>query len=978
MSTNLQEVFEKRYKSLNKAQKQAVDTLEGPILVVAGPGTGKTTILTLRIANILLKTDTPPSGILAITFTDAGVKAMKEKLRSLIGSRADEVRIHTFHGFAASIIGEYRDHFVHLSNMRQMTDIDAESLVRKILTEEAYALLCPLGNPDFYIRPILEGVRDCKKEALSPEMVKQFAKEEKTRIEQDPESISSRGATKGQFKGEAKKKIEKCDKTLCFAEVYAEYEKQKKAKNLMDFDDLIFELLLAFGRDELLLRIVQEKFLYILVDEHQDTNDSQNLIIKMLADFFPNPNVFIVGDEKQAIYRFQGASVENFLSFEKRWPTMNIISLEHNYRSHQSILDATFGMIERNYNEGEHEKLRIKLVAGAKIQERPINVVQSADVETGEKYIVRELKRISTDEPEKTVAIISKTNRDVERMIRICQSEGLAVSAERSIDIFSHPIGLTFFALIQYLADQTDAEALGRTLSAGLWDLPFADCTDLLKQLRARNFTGIEEKLSALSDIRKLMSDDSPITFLICAVEKSGLLKVIARDSAYIEVWRGILGLAEQIVKQESIQDPLMLVSKLLDYKASSEMKSVKVKVGVPEAQISIMTAHGSKGLEYDYVFIPYATEESWSSRARAAYFVFPFQNLIQDGDEIRDIRRLFYVALTRAKEHAEIVVPVEDAGGELLTPLRFISELDPAMIQNISLPKEKGDLVLAPSSMKISTTTAIEDYAKHVLQEYGLSVTALNHFLTCPSQFLYKSILKLPEAPSATAEKGIAMHLAINRIWNSKDKSVEMIENIMRETIEENVDASFLFGNQKEQVKKELLKDVPAVASSLASHFALQGEVFPEHWARTVFNAQVDGKEIEIPLHGKLDAIIDNGKTLFVFDYKTRGKMSANEIKGETKNSDGNYFRQLVFYKILLEGQPNSKGKEVVPSLIFLSPDTKGVCHSETLPIEKTDIDDVKSKVQSLVDSVWAGRLMSDRCSDDKCEWCNLKKLIA
>ncbi|MEK9177684.1 MAG: UvrD-helicase domain-containing protein, partial [Patescibacteria group bacterium] len=307
-----EQIFDKLYALLNKAQKTAVDAIEGPVMVIAGPGTGKTTILTLRIANILKKTDTPPSGILAITFTEAGVKAMRIKLREIIGGRADEVAIFTFHGFAAMIIVDFCDHFPHLDGMKQMTDIDAESLVRNILSENKYSILRPLGNTDFYISSILKSISDAKKEAHTPEMIRIHAHERIQSIKKDDDSYSIRGNTRGKLRAEAEKEIDKCERTLIFADLYSEYEKRKRKEKSIDFDDLIVELLVTLRNDTLLLRLLQERYLYIHVDEHQDTNDSQNLLIRMLAEFFDTPNVFIVGDEKQAIYRFQGASVRNF------------------------------------------------------------------------------------------------------------------------------------------------------------------------------------------------------------------------------------------------------------------------------------------------------------------------------------------------------------------------------------------------------------------------------------------------------------------------------------------------------------------------------------------------------------------------------------------------------------------------------------------------------------------------------------------
>ena len=966
--------FEERYAQLNTKQKLAVDTIEGPVMVIAGPGTGKTSILTLRIANILKQTDTPPSGILAITFTDAGVKAMKSKLREIIGGRADEVRIHTFHGFASSIISEFKDHFTHLDEVTQMTDIDSDELVRKIIEASEFQVLRPIGKPDFYISSIIKSISDAKREAFTSEDIKEFSRKEIERIKGDESLISTRGASKGELKAEAKKTIEKLEKTIVFADVYAQYESLKKEKKLMDFDDLILELVLALGRDELLLRLVQEKFLYILVDEHQDTNDSQNLIIKLVADFFENPNIFIVGDEKQAIYRFQGASVENFLRFEKTWPEMTVISLEENYRSHQHILDASFGMIEKNYVEDDHRNLRIKLKSGAKQKSKLIDVAYPRDVETGEYFLVSELRRISKEEPNKTVAVISRTNRDVDRLIHLFEGEGLPVSAERSIDIFSHPIGMIFFSLISFLNNPLDTEAFGKTVVAGLWNLSFEESVEILKNLRKNESgwvpTGIFTTSSTLKNIQKLMIDDSPMLFIIRTAEESGFTSLVSRDPSYVEVWRGILSFVEQIIRQEDIHSPSILLEKLSAYKVSSESKKVKVSVGTVETPIKVMTAHGSKGLEYDYVFIPYATEESWLPRKFPSYFILPTSKFEKDGDTIRDARRLFYVAITRAREHAVILAPFEDAGGKLLTSLRFIDELEKESLKQIEIV-DKRDHSIVPQVVKKDEKTNILNYAKNTLIEKGLSVTALNHFLKCPREFIFKSILKVPEAPSPTAEKGIAMHLACDRVWSKKDINIseDSVKEIIETAINDSLGKSHLRSFEKEAVKTELLKNAPKVAKSLLPHFHTTGEVFTETWSETKFK--------DIILHGKLDAVIDTGKDILVFDYKTKGKMSVNEIKGDTKSSNGGYFRQLVFYRLLLEAQHKFEGKNIIPALVFLTPDEKGVCHIQTIDIEQKDIDSLQVDIQSLIDAVWSGEVLSKKCDDEKCPWCAMFEIL-
>ena len=197
--------FREMYKKLNSAQKRAVDAIDGPVMVIAGPGTGKTSILTLRIANILRKTDTSANAILALTFTEAGVNAMRARLREVIHDRAYEVHIHTFHGFAAWVIATYGDHFVHLKEVEQMTEVDAEAFIRSLIENSKFKDLRPVGNPEYYIHSILAAISDMKKEAITPEAIRAYTVAESKRIESDESSVSTRGASKGELKADAKK-----------------------------------------------------------------------------------------------------------------------------------------------------------------------------------------------------------------------------------------------------------------------------------------------------------------------------------------------------------------------------------------------------------------------------------------------------------------------------------------------------------------------------------------------------------------------------------------------------------------------------------------------------------------------------------------------------------------------------------------------------------------------------------------------------
>ncbi|MDD5068215.1 MAG: 3'-5' exonuclease, partial [Candidatus Pacebacteria bacterium] len=513
-----------------------------------------------------------------------------------------------------------------------------------------------------------------------------------------------------------------------------------------------------------------------------------------------------------------------------------------------------------------------------------------------------------------TIAIIVRRNRDVERILALLQQNGIPASAERGADIFSHPVGALYFDLIEYLANPGNVEALARTVAGGLWHLDFPRKTALIRLIRAGDFAGISRsEIPAIAKLQKEITKDGAINFLVLAAKLSGFEAVAERNPLSAEVWRTIVALAGDIAVEKSIQSPSVLIEELLAYRQSAETKSVKITVGRPDSQVRVMTAHGSKGLEFDYVFLPYATDEAWLSRGHGSSFILPREK--GDEDEVRDARRLFYVALTRAKKHASIIAPLQDALKKEFTPLRFISELDSKSVSQTDLPASfENHTAKSNGDVDEKQKAEIMEYAKNVLTESGLSVTALNHFLTCPSQFLYKSILKVPEAPSVASEKGNAMHEALSYVWHQaktfseenvrptesaeqirfrENKLEQMIVATIESTVKAYFDHSLLPLFEKEGAVETLLADAPKVAKALISLLNVEGKVLTETWVEASYEGKYASKEVILRLHGKLDAVVDGQDKTLVYDYKTREAMSVNALKGETKtDSDGNYFR--------------------------------------------------------------------------------------
>jgi DNA helicase-2/ATP-dependent DNA helicase PcrA len=438
-------------------------------------------------------------------------------------------------------------------------------------------------------------------------------------------------------------------------------------------------------------------------------------------------------------------------------------------------------------------------------------------------------------------------------------------------------------------------------------------------------------------------------------------------------VWRGIIALSESIIREKEVSDPQELIENLLAYRLSSKYRTVKVAIGTPDSPIQALTAHASKGLEFDYVFIPHATEEAWVGKPRGASFILPKKQT--DASDIRDTRRLFYVALTRARKHATVLTALEESDGKSLSPLRFLSELDQAHVKNIRLPRMRPEALYKKSDARMKQN-AFADAAKEMLLKKGISVTALNHFLECPNKFLYLSILLMPEASSPSSEKGKAIHEAIGKVWKLRPKKKKEIEETMKKAVEAYFKESLMPRFEKSAIKKELESEIPKIAAALESHFVEKAPVLSETRLETQFNGSYRGKPVTMPLHGKLDAILDTKDEVLIFDYKSKQSMSEAAIKGETKSSDGNYFRQLVFYKILAKKDSRFRGRNITPSLVFVSPDKKGRCPIVSLPITEKDEEKVRKEIQEVIESVWSGKISAATCGENGCEWCGLREI--
>ena len=421
--------FAEEYKRLNKEQKEAVETLSGPVMVVAGPGTGKTQVLALRIANILKKTDIKADGILCLTFTNSAVETMQERLVRYIGEAGKEVNVSTFHSFGLRIIEKYFK-VLGLANVPTLLEgTDLVSFFDEILENNEWKYLRPRGDGTRYYQDLKSLLSLLSRERIGREEFLSAVQGEIENLKKDESSKSSRGASKGELKKEIIAKLEGLGKTGEVAHFIEIYEQKKKEKNVLDYDDVLANLVKIVELSPDAAADIREKYLYVLVDEHQDSSRVQNEFLASVWASEDQPDIFVVGDDRQLIYGFSGASIEHFAGFKKTFPGAKLITLVDNYRSTQVILDASHALLESVMSDK-------KLMSHAK-ENHPIRLIEAANPDTEILSCAADIKeKIKSGVDSDHCAILVPKNAQARRAMLLLHETGLPVSSIDALQLF--------------------------------------------------------------------------------------------------------------------------------------------------------------------------------------------------------------------------------------------------------------------------------------------------------------------------------------------------------------------------------------------------------------------------------------------------------------------------------------------------------------------------------------------------------------
>src|SRR5688572_3795796 len=464
----LENKFREEYEKLNEKQRLAVDTIGGPVMVIAGPGTGKTQILASRVGKILLETDASPENILCLTYTDGGVVAMRKRLLQFIGSDAYKVNIYTFHAFCNEVIQENLSLFEKKA-LDPISDLERIELFKELIDTfpKNHLLKRYRGDVYFEINNLHQLFSTMKREGWTPSYINQKIDAFISSLDTREEFIYKR-----KFKefnpGDLKKdKIEeekeKKEKLRAAVNEFDRFQQMMRKRNRYDFDDMINWVIRAFEENKNLLAQYQEKFLYILVDEFQDTSGTQNRVVELLINYWEKPNVFVVGDDDQSIYRFQGANVENMMDFANSYSKdLMTVVLTNNYRSTQPILDVSKTLINRNEErlvkklEGLSKDLLSSNTLISQLTHRPsLREYETQQQEmTGIAKEVQQL--IQQGVPAGRIGIIYKENKYGEELAQYFKLLTIPVYSKRHLNILELPLARKITLVLRYLAAEHD------------------------------------------------------------------------------------------------------------------------------------------------------------------------------------------------------------------------------------------------------------------------------------------------------------------------------------------------------------------------------------------------------------------------------------------------------------------------------------------------------------------------------------------
>lgn len=923
---------------LNKEQIEAIKHKDGPLLIIAGAGTGKTTVITERIKYLILSKKVKPSEILALTFTEKAAREMEERVDVAMPYGYTQMWIMTFHSLCDRILRREALHIGLDPRYKLMSEAESVQLLRKNLFKLDLNYFRPLGNPNKFISGMLQHFSRLQDEDISMGDYAAWVKKQK-------------GKTK-----EEKLEIEKWQE---LSKAYKAYEEIKVKEGLVDFGDLIVKTLKLFRDRPNVLSEYQKQFKYLLIDEFQDTNYAQNELAILLAG--KGKNINVVGDDDQSVYRFRGAAVSNIVQFRKNFPKAKVVVLTKNYRSTQEILDRAYDLIQFNNPDRLEvvEKVDKRLIAQGrnppshKASEDTVEFIHTDRVENEADQIAKEIKKLSDEEKYewKDFAILVRANNHSEQIMRAFGRHGIPYQFLGPGRLFKQPEIVDLISILKVLNNFEDSVSLYRILSFDHFDISGRDLSAIGNYARRYNKSFFEtlekidevfvtdktkekvkEILGLINKYLGLIKKESAGQILYYFLSDTGLLtKLLSPDSAEGEKRATNISKFFDKLKSYEVDHDDARVPAVVDWlDLSMELGESPLATDTDWTGINavnILTAHSAKGLEFPVVFLVNLVAQRFPTTERREQIPIPealIKEVLPVGDyHLEEERRLFYVGMTRAKE--KLFFTAADYYGEgkrekRLSPYIFESLGDRAVgSEQLAINNQQlSFLDYEPSKLP---TNAYQIPELHV--DY-LSYSQIETFKICQLHYKLKYIYKVPTPPSASQSFGTAMHATLREFYeNMRDPAF----------------AKASAGNKLEKALFGLLeKNWIREGYSSKKHegeFFEKGKVYLSGYLKYDFNPKVlpvvmeqpftipltKGVERGVKIGGKIDRIDKHPDgTIEIVDYKTGATIPSQ------KEVDENL--QLSFYALAASKIPtepfNVKPEKVKLSLYFLDSQEK------------------------------------------------------
>lgn len=1002
--------FNSAYQLLNEAQRRAVDLIEGPVMVLAGPGTGKTQVLAARVANILLKTDTNPSSVLALTFTESAAKNMRERLVQMIGKTGYYVQIQTFHGFCTEVINSYPEYFAIERDSLPVSELERYTIIEEILKELSLTAIKPMNTPFFYVRDIVGTISDLKREGISAASFQKIVDDDTQWLETNRAELKKAELTR------VEKRVSKNKELI---QVYEVYQRKLRDQKRFDFDDMIALVVEAFQEHEELLLEYQERLQYFLVDEYQDTNTAQNTVVDLLASYWgEQANIFVVGDPNQAIYRFQGASLENVLSFTQRYPQAEVINLEVGYRSVQKIYDAAATLIAQNQNTvalGLPDVSRPLRSVKEKGESLKVFAAPSQTLETV--YIAEAIQALLNEGVNPAeIAVLYRTNAESAELSVALSKWGIRYEIDGGENVLQAPHIVELLTLFQVIKDIKNSEEdehvfavlqypwlqtkfaisplvtmkLARGASkAGvtLFEFIQSGATHFKKYQATQNLTPLElepvikwaESMTvwAAREAQQTLS-----TWFEMVIQESGFLEWLQTQDTKIELLNQLNSLFREVKALSSGQREYKLAQLLTAIETLNEhrLPITTEDLNIQQAAVRLSTVHKAKGQEWAHVFVTRCVDGKWGNSINRELLPLPpgiLKNTdLSQKERNEDDRRLFYVALTRAKMTLTLTYPetlITDNRSKSVVPSVFIEELKDHLVpvqtelaaHVITNADDHLARLLAPVAL-IEPTVEERQFLETLVVDYKLSVSALNTYLRSPAEFVAQHLLRVPRARQIHEAFGTAVHAALEK-WYSivKDEGqAPPLETVLKE---------FKQALEKEDITLEDLAVRLTYGQKVLTDYyhAHQGEVVKPVFVERFFGSGWSRAQLgDIHLVGRIDRIdlLDAAhKTARVIDYKTGRARTLGEIAGTTQSvilSEREQAlpaeiraplqRQLVFYKLLTELDRTFPLTVVEGCFEFIEPDkNSGKLVTRKVDLSQTAVDALKELIVQVMSEI-------------------------